>query len=607
MTNQVSDFDYRCPDDLTVTATPLKRVMVVGSCLVAGWPDALIATHPSCEIDMMIVNNVAVLPPEPPHPPSEYDFHLIQIPLRSVVPDWAHMRIRYDDQAAYQRLFDESRARLCQFLDGLMQWNRDHGIMTFVCNFLVPQQNPMGRLQPRYDLRNMVYFVEKLNEALDEELKRYRNAYFFDFNAVVSTYGSRRFKDDVLWNSSHASALGDSDWELDRDRLDPVEPVSHYYPLQIHDYVKHGWRELLAMYRTARQLDMVKLVLVDLDDTVWRGVLAEESNIDPISREGWPFGFLETLLILKRRGVLLGIVSKNDEGRAKEIMRQMHNSDLTFEDFAVRRINWRPKADNIEEILKEVNLLPHSVVFVDDNPVERAAVKSAFPDMRVIGENPYLWRRILLWSPETQLPVITAESAARTEMVQAQVEREQQRKRLSREEFLESLAITVTLSEVASISDPNFPRTLELINKTNQFNTTGERRTVQGCTDLLARGGRFWTMHVRDRYTSYGLVGVLVTEGNSITQFVMSCRVIGLDVETAAVSELLRRMRADLSDHVTAALIETPANLLCRTLWSGMGFAEVDGTWTRSLLADLPRHPPHVTLETRNATLEPAI
>jgi FkbH-like protein len=314
---------------------------------------------------------------------------------------------------------------------------------------------------------------------------------------------------------------------------------------------------LRAMYRTVSQVDMVKLVLVDLDDTMWRGVLAEGAEVNTGTREGWPLGFAETLLTLKRRGVLLGIVSKNEETRATEILRQVHGGQLTVSDFAIHRINWRPKADNIEEILGEVNLLPRSVVFIDDNPVERASVKAAFPDMRVIGENPYLWRRILLWSPETQVASITAESASRTAMVQAQVEREQQRKQLTRDDFLASLDVNLTLTEVASLSHQDFPRLLELINKTNQFNTTGQRRTFQECDDFIGRGGRFWTMRVQDRYTSYGLVGVLATLDNSITQFVMSCRVVGLDVEFAAVAGLIQKMRARSTANITASLIET--------------------------------------------------
>src|SRR5207237_6903915 len=198
------------------------------------------------------------------------------------------------------------------------------------------------------------------------------------------------------------------------------ERISCYYPLSTQDFVGYAWGELIAMYRTVRQSDQVKLVLVDLDDTMWRGVAAEEGGAWAMAREGWPLGFAEALMFLKRRGILLGIVSKNDEERVRGIWRRIYGDLVRLEDFAVRKINWQPKADNVEAILAEVNLLPKSVVFIDDNPVERAGIEAAFPEMRVLGPNPYLWRRILLWSPETQVATITAESAARTAMVQQQ-------------------------------------------------------------------------------------------------------------------------------------------------------------------------------------------
>jgi FkbH-like protein len=571
--------------------------MVIGSCLVAAWAEILKLTEKDCMIDTLLTNNVSQLPPEPPHAASEYSFHVLQIPLRAVLPDQAHMRLRYDAPDVYRDLFEETCSRLAISLDSLLRWNREHGILTFVCNFLVPQQNPMGRLLPRYDLRNMVYFIERLNEVLAEELQRFQSVHFFDYDEVVTTYGRRHFQDDVVWITSHGAALSDYDWQYDQARLSPVEKVSHYYPLLTGQYVQFAWRELFAMFRTVSQVDMVKLVLVDLDDTVWRGVQAEGTEVAP--RDGWPIGFAETLLILKRRGVLLGIVSKNDETRAAEMMRQVHGNELTFEDFAVRRINWRPKADNIEEILHEVNLLPASVVFIDDNPVERAFVKAAFPDMRVIGENPYFWRRILLWSPETQVATITAESSERTAMVQAQVEREQQRKRLTRDEFLASLSVTIGLTEVASLSHPDFARLLELINKTNQFNTTGQRRTLQECGEILARGGRFWTMRVKDKYTTYGLVGVLVIEGNTISQFVMSCRVVGLDVEFGVIAALIQQMRIRGNDEIAAILIKTPANTLCRDLWSNCGFEEQEDMYIRSASAEELHIPYHIALQTK--------
>jgi FkbH-like protein len=211
-----------------------------------------------------------------------------------------------------------------------------------------------------------------------------------------------------------------------------------------------------------------------------------------------------------------------------------------------------------------------------------------------------------LWAPETQVAAITAESAARTEMVQKQVERETQKKRLSREDFLASLEVRASLGEIASTSDARFARALELINKTNQFNTTGKRWTQQELAAFFRDGGRCFVLDVTDRFTAYGIVGVLLVAGNEIAQFVMSCRVVGMDVEIAAVAGVLQAMAARGASEIRAPLVPTSANLLCRDLWKRCGFFAADAEqYQRS--ADLPLAPPaHIALRLEPAP-EPAL
>src|SRR5258708_37043483 len=122
---------------------------------------------------------------------------------------------------------------------------------------------------------------------------------------------------------------------------------------------------------------------------MWRGVAADEADASSMAREGWPLGFAEALMFLKRRGILLGIVSKNDEDRVRGIWQRIYGDLVRLEDFAVRKINWQPKADNVQATLAEVNLLQKSVVFIDDNPGGRAAIKAAFPHIPGLRTNPY--------------------------------------------------------------------------------------------------------------------------------------------------------------------------------------------------------------------------
>jgi HAD superfamily phosphatase (TIGR01681 family) len=286
----------------------------------------------------------------------------------------------------------------------------------------------------------MVYFFRKLNDSLSIAVSRYNNAFVLDIDEIVGSFGRRYFQPDVLVQTTHSGWLPDCD-VYDQNRLHPIHRIDEHYPLQGEPIMDAMVDEMLAMRRTIEQIDTVKLVVLDLDDTLWRGVLVEEEEFYSYTTEGWPLGLAEALLFLKKRGVLLALVSKNDEAKIVSLWDKVWGGKLLLEDFAVRKINWESKADNIDEVMREVNVLPPSVVFIDDNPVERAAVQAAFPDIRVLGSEPYVVRRILLWSPETQVAVITEESSRRTEMVHSQVERESARKRFSKEEFLASLNV----------------------------------------------------------------------------------------------------------------------------------------------------------------------
>ena len=586
---------FRVPQELAVTPITINRVLIVGSCLSELWARRLAEMQPPCPSDFYFVTDA--LPAAPIRPISSYDFQIVQPPLRAVLPDAAFARLAQTDLAGHERLFDHAVNAMRNLLETGMRWNRESGILTFVFPFLVPQQNPVGRLMPRYDLRNPVYFVEKLNEALAAELQAYSNAHFFDLNEIIATHGRRHMLEDVVCAFNHGSFLTNFDYIHDSDRLEPVAPAMDVFDGRFLFLVTAAWQELVANYRTIRQIDMVKMVVVDLDDTLWRGVIAELGTDQIPDQGGWPLGFWEALLFLKRRGVILAIISKNEESRVREAWNHILRGRLSLDDFAIRRINWRPKAENMAEILEHVNLLPGNVVYIDDNPAERAAIKAAFPDIRVIGGNPVTWRRQLLWAAETQVATITTESAGRTEMVRAQVAREEKRRSLSREEFLASLQVRVTLFAVDDIKHPRFPRTLELINKTNQFNTTGKRWTQEECAQAFASGDvRFYAFDVTDVYTSYGLVGVLIVDREGIRQFVMSCRVVGLQAEIAAIAAIAEILRARGLKTMACAMVETEKNLPCRDLYARCGFqAGESGRWVRDLAEPLSV-PAHISL-----------
>lgn len=573
---------YRVPDALTVTASGPETILVVGSCLVENLVAEFARTKP-VQGDFVLAGFASRLPEAPPRGLNGYDLQIVQLPMRAIVSDSRFANLQYHRTDDYAALFAEAEQRLAVMLDATMAWNKASGLTTFVVNFFRPQQNPLGRLLPRNDLRSFAYFIDRLNERLAELVAGYANSYVLDFDEIAATIGRRHVQDDHVWMLSHNSTLSDFDHAYDQARLHPPEPVSERSDLEIEAFFAAVRAEVEAMYRTVRQADAVKLVIVDLDDTLWRGVIAEEGDLVPAVYEGWPLGVIEALSFLKNRGIVLAIASKNHEAKIRAIWEPLLGERLKLADFGVVRINWNPKVDNVAEILEQVNVLPSSTVFIDDNPVERAAVSAAFPGIRTLGADLYGIRRALLWSAETQGAAISLESGRRTTMIQAQAVREQSRKTLSREAFLATLDIRITPLTIGDAEHGRFRRAFELINKTNQFNTTGRRWTAEEMRAGFGRGLRLHAFEVADRYTDYGLVGVAVREGGALTQCVMSCRVIGLDVEAAMLAHAASAAAAEGHAALSAEYVPTGRNDLCAGLFRDAGFREADDRWVREL------------------------
>jgi FkbH-like protein len=594
MSNAAASALYRNPADLAVTTPPLGRVLVVGSCLLAALPEVAVRLTPSCKVEHVLTNNVATLPDLSAKELDDVAFQVVQIPMRSIMPDGSYFRLSHASEAPFRVLLDETKQRLSLALDSVLTYAPKYNILTFVSNFLVPQVNPMGRLLRRNDLRNPIYLFQEINRFLDEEIANRQSCYVLDVDSIASSLGKQFIQDDSLWQINHASALSDADVEGDTRRLGDVVKPSQLYSLKTYDFVAAMWYECLAMHRVAVKIDTVKLVIVDLDDTLWRGVLAEEG---PNSIEGWPLGVAEALLYLRQRGVVLAIASKNDPSFIEQKFDTIFGSTrLRLADFALKQIGWNSKIESIGEIIRKVNVLPNSVVFVDDNPVERASAQEAYPGIRVLGGSLYTIRRALLWAAETQVPFITDESSRRSEMITAQAERETQRATLSKEEFLQRLDVVVTGIEVTDRSHQSFNRVSELVNKSNQFNTTGQRWSVQDWDAAFATGVRGYCFEVRDKFTEYGLVVVAIVESGTIQQFVMSCRVIGLGVEAAALFQIARFVAARGYRSLTGVVIPTAANGLGQSLYPNAGFtAAGEGRWSMSVAA--AKCPDHVRCE----------
>jgi FkbH-like protein len=584
---------YRTPTDLQVTPTPGARFLVVGGCLAQPLAGVASLLDKDFRGDFVLLNNFDSFPEIPEAQAADYDFQIVHIPLRSVFGN-AYFHLP-DDGSQHDKFLRETEDCLGRYVANALKLNIERKLLTFVLGFFVPQQNPLGRFQPRYDLRNAMYFIERLNLFLAAETAKYGNAHWVDVDQIAAGIGKKYCQDDMVWSFTHGTTLSDGDHDHDLNRIEPTAPMQRHYTPRWSELFEALAQEIFAMWRTTLRLDEVKLVAVDLDDTLWRGVAAE-GTLGIL--EGWPMGLMETLVLLKKRGVLLAIVSKNDETFIESNWNQIVQGQIALDDFAVRRINFRSKAENLAEIMRAVNLRAENVVMIDDHPVERATIRAQLPGVRVLGSHPYYLKRILLWSPETQQAVTTRESAEKTDMVRGQLQRETARTRLSQEEFLQTLNLAVSISRIRDTRDMFMNRAVELFNKTNQFNTTGTRYTLEQCHQRLTAGYELRVVHAEDRFTQYGLIGGAWLRRNCVEHLVLSCRALGLGVEEAFLAQIAGQLTAKGEKTLLGRLLPTEANLACRQVYARNGFAqsESDATlWSRALTIPFPL-PSHVRL-----------
>jgi FkbH-like protein len=580
--------NFLSPRELRVDERLPPRVLLIGSCFLDWWGQVVDEMDLGVETDRLHIDMHPDVPP--PHPWTDYRFQICQVSLRYVLSDPAYfnwLRNGYADQELAKKTFTtavqflEVKTRRC------CSWNDMAPI--FFLNFLSPMHGVNGRLFGKHDFRDYRFFIRELNRELERVVNDIPNAYILDADECAGIMGRRFFQEESIAMHTHGGLLTNGDSELEAARIVKPLPVDRHYKLDQREFIAAVFSEADAAYRSLRGIGAVKMVCVDLDDTLWRGVLAEADYIDPETAiGGWPHGLLEALAVLKRRGILLCILSKNDERVVRDIWAQLYEALFPISQFAILKINWNSKADNLRAAMAEANILPNGVVFLDDNPVERDIISNAFPEVRVIHSSHYYWKRILMWSAETEGATITNESARRTEMVQAKIERDAVGAALPREQFLQGLNLRVVFTKIDSRSNPRFLRLVELVNKTNQFNTTGRRWTAEEL-EKLCQQGVVLAADVSDRFSAYGLVAVGLYADGIIEQIVMSCRVVGMEVELAILSALSTIALKGIPE-ISARTVETKSNLLSRDLYRRGNWQFADGIWRTQSANLMPQY-----------------
>ncbi len=315
-----------------------------------------------------------------------------------------------------------------------------------------------------------------------------------------------------------------------------------------------------------------KMVVCDLDNTLWDGVIGEGAVTHYQDRQ-------ETLKRLKAKGVLLAINSKNDPANV-----HWDGGVLSEDDFVFANINWEPKVNGFPLMEQELNLKMKDFVFVDDRRDERELVRQAFPMVKALdATNPQVWEWFEIW--EMLLDADT--SVDRTQMYKDRENRKsfvegsgKPSKGLDRAKMFRELELklTVTYSEQRDLK-----RVTELINRTNQFNMQGSRTTFSEVSEWH-RTADFHVLQAQmsDRFGDMGVVCVLVVRESEleleIPVFVLSCRVFGYGVETAMLNQI-KLLAASRGKRVVGRYVSTPQNMPCKDVYAQNGFEDEDGLW----------------------------
>lgn len=330
-----------------------------------------------------------------------------------------------------------------------------------------------------------------------------------------------------------------------------------------------------------------KVLVLDCDNTLWGGIVGEDGidgiKLDPYAYPGNVFwNVQQQALALERQGVLVCLVSKNNEADVAEVLSRHGQMVLKAEHVVARRVNWDDKVGNLKSLAAELNLGLDSFVFVDDSPFEVEAVREQLPQVRVfqvperLTDYPAMFREV---SELFLAGGVSAESRSKTQQYRQLAEAASQQASFgSQEDYLRSLGLKVTLQRDAAAQ---VGRISELMNKSNQFNVSTRRLMPGEVTALMERpDATVYSFSVADRLADHGLTGVLITEdeGDAVVvhSFLMSCRVIGRGVEFSVWKAVFDDARSRGKAVLRAAYVPSAKNAQVSDFFDRLGLARTD-------------------------------
>ena len=440
---------------------------------------------------------------------------VLAVQTADIAPDlWNH----YAGMSAGE--VEDAIRRVSGSLQRWMRALRERSQAPFIVHNLEQPLRPnLGVLDSQRET-SLAEVIQRINQEVRGCAREIRGVYILDYDALVARRGRLRWHDDRNWLMARLPIAADQFVHLASEWLRFIAPLAG---------------------RTAKAL------VVDLDNTLWGGIVGEEGIAGIKLGAEYPGAAYQALqralLDLTRKGILLAVCSKNNPDDAMEVLEKHPDMLLRPKHFAATRISWNDKVQGLREIASELNIGIDSLAFLDDNPFEREQVRASLPEVTVIDlpKDPIQYAAAILDHPAFERLSLSAEDQHRTAFYSRQRERDQAEQNFqSKEDFFRFLEQE---AEIAPVSPATLARVAQLTQKTNQFNVTTRRYGEQQIAELAAQpGSQVLSIRVRDRFGDHGLVGVAITcdrdETCEIDSFLLSCRVIGRTVETALLAHL---------------------------------------------------------------------
>jgi len=462
----------------------------------------------------------------------------------------------------------EALTRLSLIVDALRAHKIGHLLLTILPRTFGPG---LGLFDAQSERSEGRWFSALKSDVAAYVRDKVHAAMFLDLDQVLAEIGHRSFFDQRLWHSARF----------------PFTP----------DAAREVARRVMAV-GTVLKYPKAKVIVLDADNTLWGGIIGEDGMNGIALGPDYPgnayVAFQRRILDYQQRGFILALCSKNNPEDVRQVFQEHPHQILREEHFAAQRVNWLPKADNLVSLAEELNLGLDSFVFVDDSDHECAAVRHRLPQVEVVQTpaRPLLVPQCLERVARLEILSLTAEDLAKTELYAQEKRRKEFMTQEGTEGYLESLGMKM---QVSLDNAGHLARLAQLTQKTNQFNLTTRRYSEKQVQEFMDSGE--WLVadfSLADIFGDSGIVGLAIARFDGpkeaeIDTFLMSCRVIGRQAESAFLNALLTELATRGISIVRASYIETAKNSLVNRFLPDHEFDHVSG---ERYARDLTSRPP---------------